>query len=1094
MSGLPPGISEKDAAKMLAQHQTKGEQDIRPEIAILPACSDSNGDASVISILKFPADQQPGFLAGLNQNPMEDITLRFEDNNGARRDITFDRHFHGFTQLYPTARDHPISADIIAITGMDGHAYGSWMSRNGTGAMWLRDFLSRDLPDCRTMIYGYHSKLLALNMSQLKEYGRLFLTEVEKIRHTAELQRRPLIFICHSYGGIVLSHCLVRACLSDNESRKSLYKSTYGMVFFGTPHRGSPKDDVLKMVEQAYPNRVPALLQTGPDSGELRLQLQYFSDIIGDRQIGSFYETEPTPSPVQFASPVDSTYTTVLKMLREFARDAPKVVRQRYDPPVLFPKAQVTVPFTRSTNFFGREDTLARLEEIFDATHCHCRAALTGLGGIGKSAIAINYALRHQKRHPDTSIFWVQATTAARFSQSYREIAEALKIDGRDEPKVDILKLVYDYLSDESHGPWLIVLDNADDRTLFSTTHTGKDDKAGQYRSLSSFLPQRPHGSVLITSRDRSVAEDLAGSTSSILTVFALDEDDSVRLLRERSGDKHSPNEDALHLVKSLDNIPLAITQAAAFISSGSSSITRYIRLYRKGLKNREQDIPIPQAVSVTWKLSFQEIRKHHHSSFKLLSWMSLLHNDDIPDFLFTENIPKYEVDRSLFEKDISPLLRFSLIIIDGESFDMHRLVQLATRSWLAANHELHHRAREARALVANTFPDISAGFEHWEKCLALLPHAEAALALDVGPKDLRQMTQHGKLLYNMAYYEYIKGDHAMALNHSVAAKEIQSEFLKDDDKQLILTKTLIFRLFSELGQWEKAIHEVDSELSGLHDRGPGVIHSNEYLALLEERSRIMLDVGNLKEAEEGARSALRLMMAQDGVSEVHKLDAKRTLARAINFQGEPEQAEALFRQVLSRRKQLWSLDHVDTLKSVVDLAQCLANQGRYNEAWRHFETASTGLKKFPDQENTRAQKVERLWEETRAASQQRGWSRLRRSLQAMWRRTKLRIFGSPRASLTPATSLAELAPVWRLVFSVLTFLAVILLAISLQKSEELMRMPQRLGEDWTRHERRISRKMEDNEALDRDQNEEIQQLKREVEKIRQEKSLQIRC
>lgn len=71
------------------------------------------------------------------------------------------------------------------------------------------------------------------------------------------------------------------------------------MLFFGTPHRGSPKDDVLKMVEQAYPNRVPTLLQTGPDSGELQLQLQLFSDIVGDRQIGSFYETEPTPVPMQ---------------------------------------------------------------------------------------------------------------------------------------------------------------------------------------------------------------------------------------------------------------------------------------------------------------------------------------------------------------------------------------------------------------------------------------------------------------------------------------------------------------------------------------------------------------------------------------------------------------------------------------------------------------------------------------------------------------------------------------------------------------------------------------------------------------------------
>ncbi|KAK3945601.1 hypothetical protein QBC46DRAFT_94985 [Diplogelasinospora grovesii] len=85
-----------------------------------------------------------------------------------------------------------------------------------------------------------------------------------------------------------------------------------------------------------------------------------------------------------------------------------------------------------------------------------------------------------------------------------------------------------------------------------------------------------------------------------------------------------------------------------------------------RALKHRKHhdtqlNIPVPEAVSVTWQLSFDAIRKHHSSSFKLLSPMSLLHNDDMPDFLFIGHFPKYGGDRSLFEKDITPLLRFSL-------------------------------------------------------------------------------------------------------------------------------------------------------------------------------------------------------------------------------------------------------------------------------------------------------------------------------------------------------------------------------------------------------------------------------------------------
>ncbi|KAI0481790.1 hypothetical protein F4859DRAFT_476008 [Xylaria cf. heliscus] len=1126
ISGLQRGISQERVWSIIKQYLRKDEDEISADITVLPAC-DNSRDSSAIAIARFPRHQHPDFLAELTHNPLGEITIMPDNKKGFSEPLVFDRHFHGFTQLYPTSDNHPVRADIIAITGMDGHAYGSWMSRQVDNVMWLRDFLARDLPDCRTMIYGYHSKLLASNMSQLEEYGRLFLTEIEKIRDTKELQRRPLIFICHSYGGVLLSHCLVRANALEDEQRRSLYKSTYGMLFFGTPHRGSPKDDVLKMVEQAHPNRVPALMQTAPGSGELKLQLQLFADLVRDRQIGSFYETEPTPVPsqvdgrwqrvgrpviqvsepsatlqfpgfrerkipvnanhtnmVKFNTRMDPTYTTVLKMLREFVRDAPKVVSQRYDLSLGDTGRKVTVPFSRSVHLYGRTDILTRLEEIFDSTNHHCRVALTGLGGIGKSAIATKYAHRYLEKHPDASVFWVRSSTAARFSQSYRELAKDLKLAGWDDPNVDILKLVYDYLSDERSGPWLMVLDGADDRSLLSMNNARQENSTGYYYPLSSNLPQGLHGSILITSRDRRVAEDLTGSISSIIPVHALDEADSIYLLRERSGDKHSPDEDAIELAKSLDNHALAITQAAAFISNGlpRMNITKYLSLYRKALKHQEPEILIPQAVSVAWQLSFDTIRKHYPYSFKLLALMSLFHFNDVPDFLFIDNTPRYEADGSLFEKDLAPLLRFSLIVLDGEKFDMHRLVQHATRSWLLANHEIHQRVREARVLIAEAFPDLSAGYEHGEKCQALLPHAEAVLSMDAGPENVRQRKQRGKILYNIAYFEYTKGDYAAALKHFAAAKQVQSEFLKEDDKQLLQTTTMYYRLLSKRGQGEMAVRQVDSELSSLHQRSPDSVYSNQYLALLEERARIMLDDGNLKEAEKDVRTVLDYMMQRDGVLEVHKLDAKRTLARALNLRGEPEQAEPLMREVLERRKQLWGLDHVDTLKSVLDLAECLANQGRYDEAEPHFETASTGLKKFPGEENMRAEKAQRIWEEARAASKQHGLPTVRRKLHRMWRLLKLRMFYSPSTSVGYMTHNRPTSGWWRymaLAFVLITF------ALALERNQ-LLRWFERRNEEWSGHHRQIRRQMKDNEAVDRDQDEKIRRLEKEIQEVRE--------
>ncbi len=70
---------------------------------------------------------------------------------------------------------------------MDAHAYGSWMTKDTASVMWLREFLSKDLPDCRTMIYGYQSKLSKWNMNQLSEYGREFFAEISKIRFDEEV-------------------------------------------------------------------------------------------------------------------------------------------------------------------------------------------------------------------------------------------------------------------------------------------------------------------------------------------------------------------------------------------------------------------------------------------------------------------------------------------------------------------------------------------------------------------------------------------------------------------------------------------------------------------------------------------------------------------------------------------------------------------------------------------------------------------------------------------------------------------------------------------------------------------------------------------
>jgi hypothetical protein len=417
-----------------------------------------------------------------------------------------------------------------------------------------------------------------------------------------------------------------------------------------------------------------------------------------------------------------------------------------------------------------------------------------------KSAIATTYAQKHLENQPKTPLFWIQGSSAACFNQSYSQVANTLKLAGRDHYRANVLKLVYEHLSNEQNGPWFMIIDDVDDQALLSMEYSRRND-LGHDRPLSSFLPEGSHGSILITSRDRDVAKGLTGCMSSTITIYALDEVDSATLLLERSKDKVSSFKDAKRLANCLNNHPLALTQAAAYISKRlpEKNITNYLSLYQKPESIKYQHAGLDssmQAVSATWKLAFDRIRKKHQDSFELLGLMSVFHFDEIPDVLFTERRKRYKKSSSDFEKHvIQPLIEYSLITRDGDRFSMHSLVRRLTRSWLQANHSSHQQVREALAAVADNFPDISVNPDRWSECQLLLPHAKSALSTNVGPENPSQRKKRGKLLYDIGYFQYISGDYASALKVFVLAKQIHSDLSKPDDEGIERARKMIIKL-----------------------------------------------------------------------------------------------------------------------------------------------------------------------------------------------------------------------------------------------------------------------------------------------------------
>src|SRR6202035_1877337 len=133
------------------------------------------------------------------------------------------------------------------------------------------------------------------------------------------------------------------------------------------------------------------------------------------------------------------------------------------------------------------------------------KLAITGLGGMGKTQIALELAYRVKDDHPTFSVFWVPATTAGNFEQAYLGIGRLLGIPGITDEKADVKVLVKQHLSQERTGKWLLVVDNADDIDIWF----GKENSSKSTR-LIEFLPKSGQGVILFTTRNRKAAVKMA--------------------------------------------------------------------------------------------------------------------------------------------------------------------------------------------------------------------------------------------------------------------------------------------------------------------------------------------------------------------------------------------------------------------------------------------------------------------------------------------------------------------------------------------------------------------------------------------------------
>ena len=586
-----------------------------------------------------------------------------------------------------------------------------------------------------------------------------------------------------------------------------------------------------------------------------------------------------------------------------------------------------------------------------------------------KSQLAIEYLYRTRERLPKTSIFWVHASNAARFEQSYQQIADNVKIPGWRDPKANILKLVRDWLQNETRGKWVLILDNIDNADfLFRTTSTFQAGKRGgidfmNSQPLAAYLPQSENGSILLTTRTRSAALRLVEETDIIL-IGPMDVVDAISLFRNKL-QISDDSKDVSELVEALEFMPLAIVQAAAYIlqTAPRCSVQKYLEILREGDSNKarllnygaysRRDAEAENAIITTWQISFDNIQQTRSSAANLLSLMSFFDRQGIPEALIRKRTKMTKVcDRNWsndkdgkeedasdssnykefegqFEGDIQTLRDHSLISVsvDRATFEMHALVQLAMRKWLEGHGQLESWKQQYIENISEEFP--AGEYENWEKCLLLLPHAKAAIAQQPEGEDSRR--QWATLLYNVAWYAWRRGILADTEEISMKSMKARKNLLGLEHPETLSSMAMVGLVYKLNGRWGEA-EELEIQVMDTRKRVLGQEHPDTLTSMANLASTYR-NQGRWKEAEELEVQVIEASKRVLGFEHPSTLTSMANLASTFLHQGRLKEAEELEVQVIEASKRVLGFEHPSTLTSMANLASTYRNQGRWKEA-----------------------------------------------------------------------------------------------------------------------------------------------------------------
>ncbi len=551
------------------------------------------------------------------------------------------------------------------------------------------------------------------------------------------------------------------------------------------------------------------------------------------------------------------------------------------------------IPHLRNPNFTGREELLNQLEQDLNSGRSAALTqAIQGLGGVGKTELAAEYAYRQKDDY--NTVWWVQSEEPAKLAADYARLASDLELPEKDAQDQSAVVEAVRYWLERNRG-WLLIFDNAKNQ-----------------KEIRDYVPRGETGHVIITSRDRQWA-----GVAKPFTVEVFEPDESVEFLVKRTNEQDRAA--ASELAEALGRLPLALEQAASYMTAKKKSAAQYLELYRKHerkiLDRGEVSTAYSATVATTWKISFEQAEEDFRGSGDLLKLFAFLAPEDIPISLLTEgvellpeplsNIVKQELD---FEEALAAVDRYSLMERRDETVSVHRLVLEVTRDGLN-NDQKKTWAEAAVELVNQAFPQESQDVRTWDTCSRLMPHALTtsghAEQLGVAPDaTCRLLNQAGGYLRGRAEFAEAKSAYERAL-------KIEMDSHDPDYTKIAIRLNNLGLVLMDLGDLEGAKEKFEQALkSDLKTFGPD--HPNVAIRL-NNLGGVLRALGDLEGAKEKYEQALKSDLKTFGPDHPNVATDLNNLGLVLEDLGDLDGSKEKYEEALEIFTKFLGEDHPNT-------------------------------------------------------------------------------------------------------------------------------------------------------------------------------------